>query len=84
MGGASWSNLLINSAEAWRELEEEEGEEEEEEEEGREDRFNEDSCRDGSSRLLCGPVNKPGRQMGWGIDQWRQSAETRTDSEAVF
>ena len=26
--------------------------------------FNEDSCSDGSSRLLCGPVNTPGRQMG--------------------
>lgn len=34
------------------------------EEGGREDRFNEDSCCDGSSRPLCGHVNKPGRQMG--------------------
>lgn len=40
---------------------------------GREDAFNEDSCCEGLSCPLCGPVNKPGRQTDWEIDQWKWS-----------
>lgn len=49
-----------------------------------EDNFNEASCSEGSSRLRCSRVNKPDRQMGRGIDQWRQSTETHADWEAMF
>lgn len=62
-GSAGRSNLLINFVQARGEVEDvwRRGS-------GGGDWFNEDSCREGSSLLLCGSVSKPGRQMGSGID----------------